>query len=156
VARYPWLPTHKGPTTDTGGPEGTGGATMRPHLPEGIAVPAGPVAVRTLLVEAGEAAGHRLLLLSVEDWGAWADLRFARIATAGAPPLARRIPLATDWHIEVDGVSVEVLDVAGRGDRAFSNGEVRLRPAPPPGSTLRVHATLAPGASIDVELVIPA
>jgi hypothetical protein len=129
---------------------------MRPHLPDGLSAPSAPVAVHTLLVDAGEAAGHRLHLLSIEDWGVWADLRFARIATAGAPPLARRIPLATDWHVEVDGVRIEVIDVAGRGDRAFSNGEVRLRPAPATGSTLRLRAELAPGAWIDTELVIPA
>jgi hypothetical protein len=128
---------------------------MRPHLPDGLSAPSAPVTVRALLVDAGEAAGHRLHLLSIEDWGAWADLRFARIATPGAPPLARRIPMATDWHIEIDGVRAEIIDVAGRGDRAFSNGEVRLRPAPPAGSTLRLRAELAPGAWIESEVVIP-
>jgi hypothetical protein len=156
MARYPWHPTWTGPPTETGATAVATGVTMRPHLPDGIHVPDAPIAIRPLLVEAGEAAGHRLLLLSLEDWGAWADLRFARIATAGAPPLARRIPLASDWHVEIDGVSVEVLGVAGRGDRAFSNGEVRLRPSPLPGSTLRVQATLAPGASVDVELIVTA
>jgi hypothetical protein len=129
---------------------------MRPHLPDDLSAPSAPVGVRALLVDAGEAAGHRLHLLSLEDWGVWADLRFARIAGPGAPPLARRIPLATDWHIEVDGVRVEVIDVAGRGDRSFSNGEVRLRPAPPAGSTLRLRAELAPGAWIDTEVTLPA
>jgi hypothetical protein len=128
---------------------------MRPHLPEDMTVPIAPVAVRPLLIDAGEAAGHRLLLLSLEDWGAWADLRFARLAGPGAPPLARRIPLATDWHVEADGVRLEVLDVAGRGDRRFSNGEVRLCPAPAPGATLRLRAELAPGSWIDREFTVP-
>jgi hypothetical protein len=128
---------------------------MRPHLPEDVTVPSGPVAVRPLMVEAGEAAGHRLLLLSIEDWGAWADLRFARIATPGAQPLARRIPLANDWILEVDGTTLEVIDVAGRGDRGFSNGEVRLRPSPAPGARLHLRTHLAPGATIDTVLVVP-
>lgn len=129
---------------------------MQPHLPQDITVPERPVAVRPLLVEVGEAAGHRLLLLSLEDWGAWADLRFARIATPGAPPLARRIPLATDWDVRIDGGPAEVVDVAGRGDRSFSNGEVRIRPVPAPGMTLTVRARLAPGAAVEASVVVPA
>ena len=128
---------------------------MQPHLPPGISAPKYPVAVRPLLVEVGEAAGHRLVLLSIEDWGSWADLRFGRLATPGAPPLARRIPLATDWRIWIDDVQSEILDVAGRGDRAFSNGEVRIRPTPGPGSTLRVRALLAPGAAVEAEVRVP-
>jgi hypothetical protein len=128
---------------------------MRPHLPDDLSAPSAPVTVHALLVDAGEAAGHRLHLLSIEDWGAWADLRFARIATPGAPPLARRIPMATDWHVAIDGVRAEIIDVAGRGDRAFSNGEVRLRPAPPAGSTLHMRTELAPGAWIEAEFVVP-
>ncbi len=128
---------------------------MRPHLPADVSAPDHPRAVRPLLVEVGEAAGHRLLLLSIEDWGPWADLRFGRLATPGAPPLARRIPLATDWEVLLDGHPAEVVDVAGRGDRAFSNGEVRIRPAPGPGTTLRLRATLAPGATVETEVIVP-
>ena len=128
---------------------------MQPHLPTGVSTPDQPVAVRPLLVEVGEAAGHRLVLLSIEDWGPWVDLRFARLATPGATPLARRIPLATDWAVTIDGTPAEVLDVAGRGDRSFSNGEVRFRPAPAPGSRLHVSAQLAPGARIAVEVTVP-
>jgi hypothetical protein len=128
---------------------------MQPHLPPGVSAPERPVAVHPLLAEVGEAAGHRLVLLSIEDWGPWADLRFGRIATPGAQPLARRIPLATDWEVSVDGQAVEVIDVAGRGDRGFSNGEVRVRPSPTPGSLLGVRARLAPGAEVAVEVRVP-
>jgi hypothetical protein len=128
---------------------------MQPHLPPGVTPPDRPVAVRPLLAEVGEAAGHRLLLLSIEDWGPWADLRFGRLATPGAAPLARRIPLATDWQVSIDGVRAEVVDVAGRGDRSFSNGEVRIRPAPAPGSVLRIGALLAPGAAVTTEVEVP-
>jgi len=128
---------------------------MMPNLPADVRASEHPVTVRPLMTEVGEAAGHRLVLLSIEDWGSWADVRFARIATSGAPPLARRIPLATDWQVWIDGVAAEVLDVAGRGDRAFSNGEVRIRPAPGPGSRFRLRASLADGASVDVELDVP-
>jgi len=128
---------------------------VQPHLPADITAPDRPAAVRPLLVDVGEAAGHRLLLLSIEDWGPWADLRFARLAAPDAPPLARRIPLATDWDVRIDGVPAEVVDVAGRGDRSFSNGEVRIRPAPAPGATLTVRALLAPDAAVEVDLDVP-
>ena len=128
---------------------------MQPHLPPGVSAPEHPRAVRPLLVEVGEAAGHRLLLLSIEDWGPWADLRFGRLATPGAPPLARRIPLATDWQVWIDGAPAEIVDVAGRGDRGFSNGEVRIRPAPAPGSRLRLRALLAAGAAVETEFDVP-
>ena len=128
---------------------------MQPHLPPGVSAPERPVAVRPLLAEVGEAAGHRLLLLSIEDWGPWADLRFGRLATPGAAPLARRIPLATDWMVSIDGVPAEIVDVAGRGDRSFSNGEVRIRPAPSAGARLRVEAQLTPGATVATEIVVP-
>jgi hypothetical protein len=128
---------------------------MRPHLPPGAGIPAAPRAVRPLLLEVGEAAGHRLLLLSIEDWGAWADIRFSRLSNPGAPPLARRIPLATDWEVTIDGIAAEVVDVAGRGDRGFSNGEIRIRPAPEPGATLGLRALLAPGAAVTTTLFVP-
>lgn len=128
---------------------------MQPHLPSDVTAPERPVAVRALITDVGVAAGHRLVLLSIEDWGPWADLRFGRVATPGAQPLARRIPLATDWSVSIDGQPAEILDVAGRGDRGFSNGEVRIRPSPQPGSRLRLHAQLAPGAEVDVEVEVP-
>jgi len=128
---------------------------VQPHLPPDVSAPLHPVAVHPLLVTAGDAAGHRMVLLSIEDWGGWADLRFGRIATAGAAPLARRIPLASDCEVSIDGVSADVFDVAGRGDRGFSNGEIRFRPAPAPGSTVRMRAQLAPGADVTAEFTVP-
>ena len=127
---------------------------MGPHLSEGIVPPERPVAVRPLLVDAGEVLGHRITLLGLEDWGAWADLRFARVAGPGAPPLPRRIPLATDWTVTADGTPLDVVDVAGRGDRAFSNGEVRLRPAPSAGAEVRVTARFAPGAEVTATFTV--
>jgi hypothetical protein len=38
-----------------------------------------------------------------------------------------------------------VWDAVGRGDRDFSNGEVRLRPAPAVGATVEVRVDLLPG-----------
>lgn len=105
----------------------------------------------------GVALGHRLVVLSLERWSKWADLRFARIDVEQRHRLTRRVPADDAWTVtwratkQSPAVSVEVREVVGRGDRAFSNGEVRL--AIPPASDglsrgeLTVSVVLAPGAS---------
>lgn len=108
-------------------------------------VPMDPVRVDALVHELGTTDGHRLVLLSVEVYDEVADLRFARIDVDGATPLARRVPAADAWAIAIDGRRATVVDAVGRGDRAFSNGEVRFRPPPPPGATLQVRTSLTPG-----------
>lgn len=117
-----------------------------PHLPEQAPFPSIPRGVLPLGVDLGVAHGHRLLLLSLERWDGWADLRFARVDTGAGQRLARRVPPAEQWRVRADGVALEVTDAVGRGDRWFSNGEVRLVPAPAPGSRLEIEVLLAPGA----------
>jgi hypothetical protein len=117
-----------------------------PHLPEQAPFPSVPLGVLPLGLDLGVAHGHRLLLLSLERWDGWADLRFARVDTGEGQRLARRVPPAEQWRVHADGVELEVVDAVGRGDRWFSNGEVRLVPAPAPGSSLEVEVTLAAGA----------
>lgn len=116
------------------------------HLPEQAPFPPIPRGVVPLGVDLGVTDGHRLLLLSLERWEGWADLRFARFDTGNGRRLTRRVPPAEQWRVHVDGVAVEVLDAVGRGDRWFSNGEVRLVPAPAPGSELTVEVQLVAGA----------
>jgi hypothetical protein len=116
-----------------------------PHLPDQAAMPAVPRGVVPLDVDLGIAAGHRLLLLSLERWEGWADLRFARVDTGTGQRLARRVPPADHWRVRVDGSPIEVVDAVGRGDRTFSNGEVRLVPSPPAGCTLTVEVLLTAG-----------
>lgn len=117
-----------------------------PHLPEQAPFPPVPRGVVPLGVDLGVAHGHRLLLLSLERWEGWADLRFARVDTGTGQRLSRRVPPAEQWRVRADGVALEIADAVGRGDRWFSNGEVRLVPAPAPGSDLVVEVLLAPGA----------
>ncbi|MTV27012.1 hypothetical protein FTX61_16550 [Nitriliruptoraceae bacterium ZYF776] len=117
-----------------------------PHLPPDVPVGPRPDRVVPLLVDLGEVGGHRLTLLSAEVWDGWADLRYARVAVDGSPrPLPRRVPPPSAWQVAIDGAPAEVWDAVGRGDRDFSNGEVRLRPAPAPGATLTVTVALVPG-----------
>lgn len=103
----------------------------------------------------GSAAGHRLVLLSLERWPDWADLRFARLEDGG-PPLARRVPAAAAWRVEADGQPLEVVEVVGRGDRRFSNGEARLVPAPHAARELTVTVELAPGAVVSGRVALDA
>jgi hypothetical protein len=117
-----------------------------PHLPPDVPLPPQPIRVVPLVADLGEVGGHRLVLLSLEVWDGWADLRFARIDVGAERPLPRRVPPAGSWQVSVDGEPVEVLDAVGRGDRAFSNGEVRLRPAPAGGASLHVLVEVVPGA----------
>ncbi|MCC5949581.1 MAG: hypothetical protein JJT89_14115 [Nitriliruptoraceae bacterium] len=95
-------------------------------------------------LELGVAAGHRLTLLSLECWDGWADLRFARVDVGATSRLTRRVPPAEAWRVRADGHDLDVFDAVGRGDRAFSNGEVRLVPSPAPGARLEVAVRVTP------------
>ncbi len=110
-----------------------------PHLPDDV-VPRS-LGVVPLEVDLGLTAGHRVVLLSLEFWDGWADLRFARIDEQQVHRLTRRVPPVDAWHVVVDGVVVPVHDAVGRGDRTFSNGEVRLSPWPT--GAHRVDVTVA-------------
>jgi hypothetical protein len=118
-----------------------------PHLPPDVPVGVRPDRVVPLLADLGAVAGHRLTLLSLEVWPGFADLRFARVSEGADRPLPRRVPPPSAWSITVDGASAEVWDSVGRGDRDFSNGEVRLRPAPPAGAEVTVQVDLLPGSA---------
>ena len=106
-----------------------------------------PRRVDPLLVDLGAVEGHRIVLLSLEVYDRWADLRFARIAEDPTRPLPRRVPPAEAWTVRADDTSLTVLDAVGRGDRDFSNGEVRISPPPRAGAALDVAVTVLAGAS---------
>jgi hypothetical protein len=118
-----------------------------PHLPHDAPLPAVPRGVVPLGLDLGSVSGQRLVLLSLELWDGWADLRFARIDVGATQRLTRRVPPADAWRVEADGRELEVFDAVGRGDRLFSNGEVRLVPAPGAGMELSVAVTVVPGTA---------
>ena len=127
-----------------------------PHLPADVPFPPTPTAVLPLCRELGSVAGQLVMLLSLEVWEGWADLRFARIDVGATRPLPRRVPPATAWEISADGRPLTVVDAVGRGDRAFSNGEVRLQPAPALDATLTISVEVVPGApALRVEVPLP-
>lgn len=105
-----------------------------------------PRRVVPLLLDVGTVAGHTITLLSLEVWDGWTDLRFARIDVASSRPLPRRVPPPEAWDVVGRAGRYTVEDAVGRGDRAFSNGEVRLRPAvPDEGDQLTVRVTILSG-----------
>ncbi len=112
------------------------------HLPPGVPLPPTPRQVLPLLLDLGSCGGHRMVLLGLEVWDGWADLRFARFDAGGGRPLKRRVPPAEAWSVWFDDDAIEVFDAVGRGERAFSNGEVRLTRVPRGGQTLRIEVTL--------------
>lgn len=120
--------------------------------------PVSPHRVVPLLADLGTAGGHRLVLLSAEVYDTWTDLRFARIDVAGERPLPRRVPPVEAWQVTGPTGAVRVLDAVGRGDRGFSNGEVRLADAlPDTAHRLTVTVALAPGEpELTAEIEVPA
>jgi hypothetical protein len=127
-----------------------------PHLPHDAPLPAVPRGVVPLGIDVGTVAGQRLVLLSLERWDGWADLRFARIDVGATARLTRRVPPPGAWRITVEDRDLEVFDAVGRGDRTFSNGEVRLVPSPPDGATLTVEVTVVPGTPpLEASVTLP-
>jgi hypothetical protein len=116
------------------------------HLPADAPLPPVLRGVVPLGVDLGAVAGQRLVLLSLELWDGWADLRFARIDVGATARLTRRVPPVEAWSITADGRPSQVVDAVGRGDRRFSNGEVRFVPAPQRGTTLDVSVRVVPEA----------
>lgn len=106
-----------------------------------------PVAVTPLLADLGLNDGQRIVLLSFEHYTDWSDLRFARIDEGADRPIARRVPAAGAWTVTVPGNLHEVVDAVGRGDRAFSNGEVRIQPALTPGTEVHVTVRVTPDSA---------
>lgn len=115
------------------------------HLPDAAPMPPSTGGVLPLGIDVGVMAGQRLVLLSLELWDGWGDLRFARIDVGATQRLTRRVPPADAWSVTGNDGAYEIFDAVGRGDRRFSNGEVRLVPAPSPGSILDVSVRVVPG-----------
>ncbi len=116
-----------------------------------------PRRVVPLMADVGLVAGHRLVLLSLEVYADWMDLRFARIGEDGSRPLPRRVPPPGAWSVTGESTAYVVADAVGRGDRGFSNGEVRLTPSVGDrGDTLTITAVLLDGEpAVSTTVTVP-
>lgn len=120
--------------------------------------PPRPVRVVPLDLDLGEVGGHRFWLRSIEDWHGWMDVRIARVDEQGGQPLPRRLPPPAAWRAWLDGLPITVADAVGRGDRRFSDGEVRLRPGLPDDAAahdLRLEAEVLAGETVAVVVSVP-
>jgi hypothetical protein len=125
-----------------------------PHLPDSVTTPPTFLGCVPLQVSLGQVDGHELWLLSVERWDAFSDLRFARVDHTGQLRLTRRVPPAANWQIQLNGRPATVFDAVGRGDRSFSNGELRIVPPIGDGDLLTVTVALYDGAP-PLEATVP-
>lgn len=127
-----------------------------PHLPGHVSLPPAPRAVVPLGIDMGSVVGQQMVLLSLELWQGWADLRFARVDVGATQRLTRRVPQTDAWRVHRNGQPIEVFDAVGRGDRTFSNGEVRLVPDLAAGDTLHVEVTVVPDTEpLTAEFTLP-
>jgi ClpA/ClpB-like protein len=97
--------------------------------------PAELVRVVPLAREVYRGFGYRVVLISVEVWSGWLDLRWALLPEEGpsAPP---RIHVALSWTAADDaGTTYSLCGLVGSGGRLLSVNQVSFRPAPPEQAT---------------------
>jgi hypothetical protein len=100
--------------------------------------------------------GVRIVLISLEVWSGWLDLRYALLPepTPGAPS-----QLLLGWEVADDaGTAYQRTGVATGGGRMLQVSQVGFRPAPPEGTrvlTLTVNDgdPAAPLAAVEIDLV---
>jgi hypothetical protein len=124
------------------------------------AEPAELVRVVPLAREVFRSYGYRVVLISLEVWSSWLDLRYA-LLPADAPPGPTPTEIALDWRVSDDaGTTYELCGLAGSGARLLRIHQVSFMPAPPEDArTLTLTAADAEGtrlAVVEIELAPPA
>jgi hypothetical protein len=118
--------------------------------------PAELVRVVPLARQVYAGGGVRLVLLSLEIWSGWLDVRYALLPepTSEGPP-----ELLLGWRMADDaGTSYERTGMAAAGGRRLHIAQLGFRPAPPEGArtlTLTIlngHDPATPLAVVEVEL----
>jgi hypothetical protein len=122
--------------------------------------PAELVRVVPLAREVYRGFGYRVVLISLELWSGWLDLRYA-LLPADAPPGPTPTAFMLDWRVGDDaGTAYELCGVAGSGARRLRINQVSFRPAPPADARkLTLTAADAEGtrlAVVEIELAPPA
>jgi hypothetical protein len=101
--------------------------------------------------------GVRVVLISLEIWSGWLDLRYVLLPEE--PTGAQRV-VDLDWQISDDaGTTYELMGHAGGGGRAIRIVQLGFRPAPPEGVrvlTLRMRDPEQPSqplVAVEIDLV---
>jgi ClpA/ClpB-like protein len=118
--------------------------------------PAELVRVVPVAREVHREAGMRVVLISLEIWSGWLDLRFAMLPGSSS---SGRTQWLVDWQVEDDaGTTYEKAGMATGGGRQLHVTQLGFRPAPPEGArTLRLTLVdgdepATPMAVIEIEL----
>jgi hypothetical protein len=118
--------------------------------------PAELVRVVPLAREVFRGYGFRMVLISLELWSGWLDLRYA-LLPADVPAGPTPPDLMLDWRVTDDaGTTYELCGLAGSGARLLRIHQVSFMPAPPEGARrLTLTAADADGvrlAVVEIEL----
>jgi hypothetical protein len=90
------------------------------------------IRVVPLAREVHREAGLRIVLISLEIWSGWFDLRFALLPGSSS---AGRLELLLDWQVDDDaGTAYENAGIATGGGRRLHVTQLSFRPAPPEGA----------------------
>jgi Clp amino terminal domain, pathogenicity island component len=146
------------------GEPGPGAATMRVHR----TVVAPPMLGRMLSqppelarvvpigrqVEIGE--GLRLVLLSLEIWSGWLDLRLATVCSAPGRSASQLLASYSDWQLSDDlDTDYRQVGTSSSGDDQLHLGQVSFQPSPPPEAkrlTLTVAGEAEEQLRVEIEL----
>jgi hypothetical protein len=122
--------------------------------------PAELVRVVPVAREVHREAGMRVVLISLEIWSGWIDLRFAMLPGSSS---GGRIQWLLDWQVEDDaGTTYEKAGMATGGGQQLHVTQLGFRPAPPEGArTLTLTLVdgdepTAPMAVVEIELATEA
>jgi ClpA/ClpB-like protein len=123
------------------------------------AEPAELVRVVPLAREVFRSFGYRVVLISLEVWSSWLDLRYA-LLPADAPPGSTPGEIVLDWQVTDDaGTAYELSGLASSGARLLRVHQFSFMPAPPADArTLTLTAVDAEGARlsvVEIELAPP-
>jgi Clp amino terminal domain, pathogenicity island component len=113
--------------------------------------PAELVRVVPLAREVHRGYGHRTVLISLEVWSGWLDVRFALLPEdpPGAPPVA---DVVLTWQLGDDrGTTYELTGLSSSGGRRLRIHQLGFQPAPPAeAASLTLTATDPEGAKLAV------
>jgi Clp amino terminal domain, pathogenicity island component len=124
-------------------------------------VPPELVRVVPLAREVFRGSGLRVVLLSLEIWSGWLDLRYALLPVDPQGPQGAQLEVAVDldWRVSDDtGTTYELMGMATGGGRLLRIHQLGFRPAPPEAArtlTLQISEggeAAGPLAVVEIEL----
>jgi hypothetical protein len=111
------------------------------------------VRVVPLAREVFRGSGLRVVLISLEIWSGWLDLRYALLPV---DPQGPELALDFDWRVSDDaGTMYELMGTATGGGRLLRIHQLSFRPAPPEAArtlTLQIGEGADPLAVVEIEL----